>query len=67
MSLAGIGLKALGNVPRSPFGGDQYRSLQFDNVTTDNDVGVFGFGEADLRSLADYLGVDPEAAEPDRV
>jgi NADH dehydrogenase len=67
MPLAGIGLKALGNVPRSPFGEDQYRSLQFDNVATDNDVGVFGFEEADLRSLADYLGVDPEAAEPDRV
>ena len=66
MSLAGVGLKALGNVPGSPFGEDQYRSLQFDNVTTDNDVGVFGFEKADLRSLADYLGVDPEAAEPDR-
>ena len=66
MSLAGVGLKLLGNVPGAPMGGDQYRSLQFDNVATDNAVGVFGFEEADLKTLAEYLDVDPEAAEPGR-
>ena len=66
MSLAGVGLKLLDNVPGAPMGGDQYRSLQFDNVTTDNAVGVFGFDEDDLTTLAAYLGVSPEAAEPGR-
>ena len=66
MPLAGIGLKILDSVPGVPLGEDQYRSLKFDNVTTDNDVGVFGFEEADLRTLADYLGVYPEAARPGR-
>ena len=66
MSLAGVGLKLLDNVPGAPMGGDQYRSLQFDNVTTDNAVGVFGFDEGDLTTLAAYLGVSPEAAKPGR-
>ena len=66
MPLAGVGLKLLGNVPGAPMGADQYRSLKFDNVTTDNDVGVFGFEEDDLKTLADYLGVDPAAARPGR-
>ena len=66
MPLAGVGLKLLGNVPGAPFGGDQYRSLQFDNVTRDNDIDVFGFEPEDLTTLAEYLGVDPAAAEPGR-
>lgn len=66
MSLAGVGLKLLDNVPGAPMGVDQYRSLQFDNVTDDNDVGVFGFETSDLTTLAAYLGVDPEAVEPGR-
>ncbi|WP_276258734.1 complex I NDUFA9 subunit family protein [Haloglomus litoreum] len=61
MGLAGIGLKTLGALPGAPMGGDQYRSLKFDNTTADNDVGVFGYDEADLRTLADYLGVDLDA------
>ena len=66
MPLAGVGLKLLDNVPGAPMGADQYRSLKFDNVTTDNDVDVFGFEEDELRTLAEYLGVDPAAAEPGR-
>lgn len=66
MSLAGVGLKLLGNVPGAPLGGDQYRSLQFDNVTDDNAVDVFGFEESDLTTLPEYLGVDPAVAEPGR-
>ncbi|PSQ07554.1 hypothetical protein BRC93_16145, partial [Halobacteriales archaeon QS_5_70_15] len=66
MPLAGVGLKLLDNVPGAPMGGDQYRSLKIDNVTSDDAVGVFGFEEKDLRTLAEYLGVDPAAAEPGR-
>jgi NADH dehydrogenase len=66
MPLAGVGLKILDSVPGAPLGADQYRSLKIDNVTTDNDVGVFGFEEDDLKTLAEYLGVDPAAAKPGR-
>lgn len=62
MGLAGIGLKLLDNLPGAPMGADQYRSLKFDNTTDDNDVAAFGAEEAALRTLADYLGVDPEVA-----
>jgi NADH dehydrogenase len=62
MGLAGIGLKLLDNVPGAPMGADQYRSLQFDNTTAENDVTAFGVDSADLRTLADYLDVDPAVA-----
>jgi NADH dehydrogenase len=57
MALAGVGLKTLSVVPGFPMGGDQYRSLQFDNTTSHNDVSAFGLDPDDLRTLADYLGV----------
>jgi NADH dehydrogenase len=57
MGLAGVGLKTLGAVPGFPMGGDQYRSLQIDNTTTDNDVEAFGVETAELTTLASYLGV----------
>ena len=63
MVLAKIGLSLADYVPGMPMGSDQYRSLQFDNTTTDNDVDAFGVAEADLRTLADYLGVDPASLE----
>jgi NADH dehydrogenase len=66
MSLAGVGLKLIDNVPGAPMGADQYRSLRFDNTTDDNDVDAFGFEISDLRTLADYLGVDPAAATAGR-
>jgi NADH dehydrogenase len=57
MALAGIGLKTLGMVPGFPMGGDQYRSLKFDNTTDDNDIDAFGVEAAELTTLAAYLGV----------
>lgn len=59
MPLAKVGLSLAGHVPRFPFGSDQYRGLQLDNVRDVNDVDAFGFREADLKTLPDYLGVDP--------
>jgi NADH dehydrogenase len=56
MGLAKVGLSVLDAVPGAPMGRDQYRSLRFDNVTDDNDVGAFGVDEADLTTLDDYLG-----------
>jgi len=57
MALAGVGLKTLGVLPGFPMGGDQYRSLQFDNTTDDNDVPTFGVDPGDLQPLSAYLGV----------
>src|SRR6056297_1022087 len=57
MALAGIGLSVGGKLPGFPMGADQYRSLQFDNTTDDNDIGAFGVEVDDLTTLADYLGV----------
>jgi NADH dehydrogenase len=55
MALAGIGLSVADYVPGSPFGSDQYRSLQMDNTTTDNDIDAFGVTERDLTTLGEYL------------
>ena len=57
MGLAGIGLKTLSVVPGFPMGGDQYRSLNFDNTTDDNDVGAFGVDPTEMQTLGAYLGV----------
>ena len=54
-------LDSLPGVPR--MGSDQYRSLQFDNTTDDNDVDVFSVEEPDLTTLPEYLGVDADEAE----
>ncbi|WP_435062635.1 complex I NDUFA9 subunit family protein [Halobaculum sp. EA56] len=56
MGLAKVGLTVLGSVG-FPMGRDQYRSLQFDNVVSDNDVGAFGVAEADLKTFDEYLGL----------
>ncbi len=58
MALAGIGLTIAGAIPKFPMGPDQYRSLQFDNTTTDNAIAAFGNSTEDLTTLAAYLGVD---------
>jgi len=58
MSVAGVGLSVAGAIPGVPFGPDQYRSLQFDNVTEDNDIDVFGVEDGDLTTLSAYLGVE---------
>jgi NADH dehydrogenase len=57
MPLAKIGLSVLGAVPGFPMGADQYRSLQFDNTTADNDVAAFGVDPEELTTLAEHLGV----------
>lgn len=56
MAVAKIGLTIGGVVPGFPMGKDQYRSLQFDNTTDDNDIDAFGATEDDLETLAGYLG-----------
>ena len=58
MPLARIGLGVLGAVPGFPMGSDQYRSLQFDNTTDDNDLDAFGIDPTDLTTLGSYLGVE---------
>jgi uncharacterized protein YbjT (DUF2867 family) len=58
MGLAGIGMTVGGLIPGVPFGPDQYRSLQFDNTTDDNDIDAFGITPAELTTLAGYLGVE---------
>ena len=55
MPLAGLGLRFGDFVPGFPMGSDQYRSLQIDNTTADNDIDAFGYDTADLRSLSEYL------------
>ena len=57
MPLVRLGLTAAGAVPFVPFGSDQYRSLQLDNVVARNDIGAFGVDEADLTTLRSYLGL----------
>jgi NADH dehydrogenase len=56
MGLTKVGLGVGGRIPGFPLGSDQYRSLQFDNVTDDNDVSAFGREETDLTTLSAYLG-----------
>jgi len=55
MALAGVGLSVAGKIPGFPMGADQYRSLQFDNTTADNDISAFGRKESELTTLASYL------------
>ena len=66
MSLTKIGLTLAEPIPGMPFGVDQYRSLQMSNIAEDNDIDVFGYEEEDLMTMAEFLGVDPAAAEPGR-
>jgi len=55
MALAGVGLSVAGAIPGFPMGRDQYRSLRFDNTTTDNDIEAFGVDQSDLLTLSDHL------------
>jgi len=57
MALAGVGLSVMDVLPGAPMGKDQYRSLQFDNTTSKNEVGAFGVDAGDLTTLSAYLGV----------
>jgi NADH dehydrogenase len=55
MSMAKLGLTVGGAVPGFPMGADQYRSLQFDNTTADNDIGAFDVSRGELTTLRAYL------------
>ena len=57
MGLTKLGMSAVGPLPVIPFGPDQARSLEMDNVVQQNDIGAFGRGESDLTTLASYLDV----------
>ncbi|MBB6644950.1 complex I NDUFA9 subunit family protein [Halobellus ruber] len=56
MGLAKLGLSIGDLIPGFPMGTDQYRSLQFDNVTDDNDIDAFDVGVGELTTLKSYLG-----------
>jgi NADH dehydrogenase len=58
MALAGVGLSIGELIPGFPMGKDQYRSLRLDNTVAENDVSAFGVDPAELRTLAEYLGVE---------
>jgi NADH dehydrogenase len=62
MALADVGLSVLGSLG-GPMGRDQARSLRMDNTTDDNDIGAFGYSEADLTTLGEYLGLEEREGE----
>ncbi|GAA0198076.1 complex I NDUFA9 subunit family protein [Haladaptatus pallidirubidus] len=62
MPLAGIGLRLAGPIPFIPMGADQYRSLKFDNTVAENDVQSFDRDPSDLRTLAEYLGIEESSS-----
>ncbi|AWB27567.1 complex I NDUFA9 subunit family protein [Halococcoides cellulosivorans] len=55
MALAKIGLSIADAVPGAPMGLDQYRSLQSDNVTRDNDIAAFDLEPGELTTVEAYL------------
>ena len=57
MPLVGIGMTLGQFVPGFPFGPDQYRSIQLDLVTEDNDLDAFGVDPETLRTFSDHLGL----------
>lgn len=56
--LAKVGLKALDPVPFFPLGADQARSMDVDLVAAENEVTAFDVDPADMRTYAEYLGVE---------
>jgi uncharacterized protein YbjT (DUF2867 family) len=58
MGIAKVGLSIGEQIPGFPLGLDQYRSLQFDNVTTDSDITAFNLTQADLRRIETHLNRD---------
>ncbi|PCR92042.1 complex I NDUFA9 subunit family protein [Natrinema ejinorense] len=55
MALAAVLATVIDPLPWIPFGRDQYRVLEVDNTTTDNDVTAFGADPESLRTLSAYL------------
>lgn len=60
MALAKLGLTVAGPVPFVPFGPDQARGLEVDNIVAENDIAAFGLDEADLTTLRSFLGLVPD-------
>lgn len=58
MPLAGIGMRLADPLPFIPFGTDQYRSLQFDNTVTENNVSALGPEVSELRTLTEHLDIN---------
>jgi NADH dehydrogenase len=65
MGLAKAGLAVADAIPGAPMGSDQYRSLQFDNTTSTNDIAAFGVESGELTTLAEYLGIS-QGHSPER-
>jgi NADH dehydrogenase len=65
MALADVGLSVLGSIG-GPLGADQAKSLRKDLTVEHNDIDAFGVPPEDLTTYAEYLGVDPAAAQPGR-
>ncbi|NHN41502.1 complex I NDUFA9 subunit family protein [Halorubellus sp. JP-L1] len=59
------GLTVAGPVPFFPFGPEQAKALKIQNTVDENDVTAFGVDPAEMRTLADYLGVDADAGRPE--
>ncbi|AFO55631.1 MULTISPECIES: complex I NDUFA9 subunit family protein [unclassified Natrinema] len=58
MALAALLAAVIDPLPWIPFGRDQYRVLELDNTTANNDVTAFGADPASLRTLSASLAKD---------
>lgn len=63
-ALSKLGLTAAGPLPGIPFGPDQARALEVENTVDENDVSAFGYTEAELTSLGEYLGLERRPSSP---
>ena len=63
VGLARIGFSLARPIPFIPFGPDQARSLQFENITQNNAISEFDIDPAALRTLEEYLGIEANAPE----
>jgi len=57
MGIAKAGLAVADAIPGAPMGADQYRSLTFDNTTSENDIDAFDRDPAELITVAEYLDI----------
>ena len=55
VSLSRLGLGLAGLLPFSPLGWEQGKSLRYENVTEDNDLGAFDLEPDDLTTYEEYL------------
>ncbi len=63
MAVARLGLTVGEKLPGFPMGADQFRSLQFDNTVSENDIEAFGQRPSNLRTLEGYLTERSAAAD----